>query len=185
MKNFGIASLAEQRLKKFEKEIRRHLKTVPEFEVTIDGVNHVSSTYHIYLFKQTLDHMHDSCTEPGRLPLQEIILYGNIFTLRSLKSGQYETKSEYMEEEFDHIFNNHEVLAIWVYDAKFAHKPQKSIFQILCAINKKKRGIFPMQFTVDLSALYPNWFDSPLKQRNHVEVGVDFELVDMIKKVLE
>lgn len=185
MNNKKIAILEGHRVKKFEKEIRRFLETVTEYRAVSNETDYTMRTYPIYLFKHVLDLMHEEDLHSGQFPIEHIIVLGTIFTLRNLKTNTYQPKSEYMQEEVSHIIDNHESLSIWIYDAGFLHKPHDPALLINCAINKKKRGIIPIQYNMDMSLFYPKWFKEPLRKRKEIEVGKDFEIIDIINKALE
>lgn len=187
MKNMNVINIAGQRTKKFEREIRRYLKSLPEFSFEENGIFHTSSTAHLYLFNSILDVMHkrNDCIEKDTFPLMTIILYSYIHTHRNLNTDKLISKSEYMEEEIDALIAKHECVILWIYDSKFLHKPDQPFLRIICAINKNRKVIVPMQFSEDASKLYPKWFRESLKQKSiKKEDGLDHELLEMVKYVL-
>jgi len=180
-----IKSLEQHKIKRFEKEIRRYLKNQPEFSCEHQGQIITSSTYHIYVFKGILDKMYRESGTDKDFPFDILMFYSNIFTNRNLKTNAYEPKGDDDMETIDYIIDNHQILAMWIYDEKFPYKPENFWCRIACAINPKKRIIVPMQFSINLSMEYPDWFDGKLTESTPPEVGVDFDLIERIKIVME
>jgi hypothetical protein len=182
-KYIAIKSLCEHRIKKFEKEIRRYFSRQPEFQIEDNGQIITSSTYHIYLFKNVLDNIYSS-GDHTEFPIELFFIYGNMFTHRNIKTDIYIPHGEDDIESINFIIDNHECLVLWVYDEKFPHKPENPFLRVTCAVNTKKRLIVPMQFSDNLSHVYPKWFEGKLIQDVRPEVGVDFNLIERIKEAM-
>ena len=181
-----IANFADHKLKKFEKEIRRYFKSISKMHFILEegGQPVESNSFHAYMFKNTVDSIYKDSKEK-RFPFHMLLTYAQIFTLRNLKTNCFESPFEDDYHTFLDMLN-YDFITLSVYDNKFLHNPKKSYWDIACAANKTKKTIVPIQFSKDLSGLYPNWFEEgDLVVHNKIEVGVDLNLINKIKEVMK
>ena len=181
-----IACITEHRVKKFEKEIRRHLKKMSRVNFVLEGTNEIleSHSFHAYMFKGVVDKIYRESDEK-KFPFHLLLMYAQLHALRNLKTDTYESPHADDWALYLDMVNNYDFITLSVYDERFLHKPEQSYWDIACAVNKKREAIIPMRFSRDLSELYPNWFEEgELVTHNKIEVGIDLDLIEKIKMVM-
>ena len=180
MPNCAIQNLSDFKIKKFEKEIRRYLRKIPEpfFEYNNETIS--GSTFHAYLFRDLIDIRYKDL-EIHDFPIEHILIYSRMLTLRNLKNDIYTPLFEDEYEDFMQIVSDYSCVILHIYDKKFLHKPSNPFCEIFCAVNKNKPAIVPMSFSINIGEFYPRWFVDKLEKHEKVEVGIDFKLLEKVK----
>jgi len=187
MNSINIKSILDYKVKRFEKEIRRHLKKMSEVNFIIEGTNEIldANSFHAYMFKSIVDGIYNS-TENEHFPFHMLLIYAQIFTLRNLKTDEYHSPFDDNFDLYMDMIDKNEFISLSIYDQNFLHKPDSPFISIACAVNKKRKNIIPLQFSKDISKIYPEWFkDGEIEIHKKVEVGVDFDLIEKINLALK
>lgn len=175
MSSTTVTNLYGHRLKKFEKEIRRflHKNACPE-----------GSAFNAYIFKTMVDKIYNMGEGLFEEQFPAVALYSRIFTLRNLKTDTYIPKHNDEYKDFLELINNYTCFTLHIYNHKFLHKPENAYCRIVCAINKNKKNIIPIQFSANLSIDYPRWFNVNLVKYNKIDGIINSDLIEGIEMAL-